>query len=213
MNPVFSIRKVLKDAFNACIDNFKTLFIRMLQMYAYQLLFCLPIVLFFGLVMSPFEFLSLDTLGMVWPTGWTLCSMILFICYVNLHMQYQRFAWRALHNQAIPSFRLQDFSFMVLGLAILLSVIIICGYLLLIVPGIYLSLRFGYAYIVYAIEEKSITDSLRRSWELTRGHTVKTLALFCIVTMLRPLSLITYPFIETINISTYKQLVDVAYRH
>ena len=220
MNSVFSIRKVLKDAFSAVLDNFSTLFFRMFQMYAYLLVIALIVMFLCGMPLYTFSlqgvsysFEGFNLYGFSWPMGWTFGSLLVFLCYVNLYMQYQKCLWRALHNQDIASFKINDFSFMVFGLAILLTIIVVSGYVLLVIPGIYFSLRLGYAYIVYAIEEKSITDSLRRSWELTRGHTMKILGLSLISFVLRPLSFITYPFVEAITVSTYKQLVDVGHRH
>ena len=48
MNSVFSVKKVIKDALNACLDNFGTLFFRALQMYFYLVLLIAPFAFFFA---------------------------------------------------------------------------------------------------------------------------------------------------------------------
>lgn len=220
MNPVFSVKKVLKDAFAGILDNFSVLFFRMLQMYAYMLLLALPVMFLFGSPVSVFSWQGVmysfhghNLYGIAWPMSWAIGSIIVFICYANLHLQYQRFVWRALHNQEIPSFRLKDFSLSAFGLALLISLIIMSGYICLVLPGLYFSVRFGYAYTVFAVENLSIIDSLRRSWHLTSGHVMKLLGLTLLSFAIRPLHFIAYPFLEAITVSSYKQLVDVGNRH
>ncbi|HEY3375748.1 MAG TPA: DUF975 family protein [Candidatus Aquicultor sp.] len=63
----------------------------------------------------------------------------------------------------------------------LFSVIVSIGFILIIIPGIYLAVRlqfFGY-YIVdkNASGTEAVTESLRNSWELTRGITLKVFVL------------------------------------
>ena len=211
MNSVFSVKKVIKDALNACLDNFGTLFFRALQMYFYLVLLIAPFALFFARPL--FEMVVQgDFFGFTFPISWAIGSIVIFFCYINFDFQYQKVAWRALHNQKISSFRFQDFSFGAFGLSVLLSCLVVPGYFLL-VPGIYFSVRFGYASLVFAVENLSIMDSLRKSWQLTRGHVIKLLGVFFIVNVLRLFSLLAYPLIVVINASTYKQLVDIAHRH
>jgi len=219
MNPVFSMKKVLKDSFAVVLDNFGTLFFRMLQMYVCILLLALPTMLLgvpaytFSWQGVVYSFQGFNFFGMIWPVVWVVASLLIFLCYANFHLQYQICVWRALHNQKIPSFRLQDFSLSALGCALILLGIILSGYVCLIIPGIYLSVRFGYAFTVFAVEKLSIADSLRRSWNLTSGHVIELLGLTMLALMLRPLSFIGYPFVEAITVSSYKQLVDVGHRH
>ena len=57
-----------------------------------------------------------------------------------------------------------------IGLSILMSLIIMVGFLLLIVPGIILSVWFAFASYILILENAGITDSLRRSREYVRGR-------------------------------------------
>ncbi len=55
-------------------------------------------------------------------------------------------------------------------LAFIADVLLIAGFILLIIPGIYLLVRFSFAYYALMIEQRSAFDSLSRSWQLTQGH-------------------------------------------
>jgi len=57
-----------------------------------------------------------------------------------------------------------------LGLTIVTGVILFIGFLLLIIPGIILSVWFAFSTFVLVLEKSSITDALRRSREYVRGR-------------------------------------------
>ncbi len=57
-----------------------------------------------------------------------------------------------------------------IGLSILMSLIILIGFLLLIIPGIILSVWFAFASYVLVLENAGVVDSLRRSREYVRGR-------------------------------------------
>jgi len=57
----------------------------------------------------------------------------------------------------------------VLGTAIVSMLILTAGFLLLVIPGIYLSFTFMVVYQVVTLEGKSGIGALQRSWELMRG--------------------------------------------
>lgn len=228
MNPIFSIRKVLKDAFNAFVDNFTALFIRMLQMYAYSsIFFIVGVVALYGLRNLPSWWPFFDATGILTMNQMrvVMISMLLISIFVisvfciglfaafNLHAQYQRCMWRALHNQEIPQFRLQDFSLQYLGLYFVFAMIVFAGLVVLILPGIYLFLRLQFADMVLVVERGTINHALRRSWDLTRNVTFKVLLLGMINSVLRALFIVGYPLMIAIHASMYKQLVDVSSRH
>lgn len=54
--------------------------------------------------------------------------------------------------------------------AVISWILTMLGFLLLIIPGIILSLGFAVVYPVAVFEKGSATDALRRSWQLTKGH-------------------------------------------
>lgn len=214
MNPVFSIRKVLKDSFNAFVDNFTTLFIRTLQLYvlAFALLVgfiygIIKTIPFFPLLGSMHNFFNLQVISML------VLFIVAFIVLLNLHMQYQKCMWRALHNQQISGFSYKYFSMNVVLFYMAFLLIVLSGALFLILPGIYLYIRLQVADVAFAIEGCSVEQALRRSWELTRGHFMKMLGIMLIEALLKPLSIVSYPLMAMVHVSAYKQLVDVARRH
>ncbi len=56
------------------------------------------------------------------------------------------------------------------GVSILSGLGIVLGYLLLIVPGIVLSVRWFLAYVIAVVEDRGVTGSLSESWEVTEGN-------------------------------------------
>ena len=64
---------------------------------------------------------------------------------------------------------------------IIYSVIIIIGFALLILPGLYLLLRLQFYYASMVDENAGIIESFKRSWEITKGH---TLVLFVLALMM-----------------------------
>lgn len=58
----------------------------------------------------------------------------------------------------------------IVGVAILVGFATAMGYLLLIIPGIILSVRLMVVFQALLLDEVPITESLSRSWDLTRGH-------------------------------------------
>jgi len=56
---------------------------------------------------------------------------------------------------------------------ILSSLIIIIGFALFILPGIYLAIRLQFVNALIVDENLGVIDSLKRSWEITQGHEVK----------------------------------------
>jgi hypothetical protein len=55
-------------------------------------------------------------------------------------------------------------------LTFILFVLLIAGFILLVVPGIYLSIRLSFVYYAVMIENRSTFDAFNRSWRLTQGH-------------------------------------------
>ncbi len=62
-----------------------------------------------------------------------------------------------------------------LGQSILLSLGIVLGLILLIIPGLLLAARWSLASPLLVGEHKGAVEAIRESWELTRGHTAALL--------------------------------------
>jgi len=74
--------------------------------------------------------------------------------------------------------------FPLLGLGILASLGMMLGFLLFIIPGVLIALGWAIATPVLIVEKRSITDSLSRSWELTKGYKRWLLLLLIILMVL-----------------------------
>ncbi|MDR0572810.1 MAG: glycerophosphoryl diester phosphodiesterase membrane domain-containing protein [Tannerella sp.] len=101
---------------------------------------------------------------------------------------------------------------------ILFSIIISIGFALLIIPGIYLMLRLQFFYASMVDENAGIIESFKRSWEITKGHTlglfilmfimilisfIGTIALFIGIFVAVPLIMLIYGY-------TYRKLTAPA---
>jgi uncharacterized membrane protein len=71
--------------------------------------------------------------------------------------------------------------FPIIGIAILATLGIMIGMLLLIVPGIMLALRWSVAVPACVVENQGPLTAMRRSAELTRGHRWKIFGMFLLV--------------------------------
>ncbi len=74
------------------------------------------------------------------------------------------------------------------GISIVTGVLGGLGLLLLIVPGVILLLRWSVSVAVAVVERRGVSDSMRRSAELTRGHRGAILVLWLIYVLLFGLS-------------------------
>lgn len=98
--------------------------------------------------------------------------------------------------------------------SIIYSIIIVVGLGLLIIPGIYLGLRLQF-YQAFIVEENSgIIESLKKSWEITRGQTLQLFWLSLTMIGLMILGIIvfvvgifvTIPLISMMYCNTFRKL-------
>ena len=74
--------------------------------------------------------------------------------------------------------------FPLLGLGILVALGTMAGFIALIIPGIFIALGWSIAAPVLIVEGKGITESISRSWNLTKGYKRWILLLFIIITII-----------------------------
>lgn len=65
--------------------------------------------------------------------------------------------------------------------SVLLSVIVILGMVLFIIPGIYLALRLQFASAFIVEEDAGIMESLKQSWKITEGQTMQLFLLMLVM--------------------------------
>ncbi|MFC7020845.1 MULTISPECIES: hypothetical protein [Haloarcula] len=67
------------------------------------------------------------------------------------------------------------------GANIVISIATFIGFLLLVIPGIFLMVSFAFALFVIAVEDARLVASLRRSWGIARGNRWRLAALLLVV--------------------------------
>lgn len=65
------------------------------------------------------------------------------------------------------------------------GVLVVIGFLLLIVPGIYLITALAFFLVFVALEDESFIDSLSSSWELTEGRRLSVFLLFVAIVLVQ----------------------------
>ena len=101
---------------------------------------------------------------------------------------------------------------------LIMAIIITIGTALLIVPGIYLGLRLQFFYAFIVDENAGVIDSFKRSWNLTKGYTLKLFVLFlislliCIIGHIALLVgiFVAIPFLVLMYCYTYRKLTAPA---
>lgn len=71
-----------------------------------------------------------------------------------------------------------------IGASIIVFISVTVGFLFLIVPGVFLSLCFLLYWYAVAVEDRGAIESLRRSWDLSRGNRLKLLFVFGVLAAL-----------------------------
>jgi len=69
------------------------------------------------------------------------------------------------------------------GANLVVSLAVSVGFLLLVVPGVFLTLSFLFVIFVVGVEDERAVDALRRSWALAGGNRWRLLALVAVVTV------------------------------
>ncbi len=59
---------------------------------------------------------------------------------------------------------------MFIGVMLLTMLLIFCGLILLVIPGIYVAVRLSFATFAYFDRKESIRKSVRYSWDITKGN-------------------------------------------
>lgn len=67
------------------------------------------------------------------------------------------------------------------GLSVLTSILIVLGLLLFIVPGVYIALALSVVLFPMIFEDAGVSDSMKRSVDLTRGNLLRILGVYLIV--------------------------------
>lgn len=155
-NPNLNAVEIVKETFN-----------RLGDVYSSLLIIGLP-YLVFTLIVSFFQ--------VSYPNSLILLLLTLISSIVGLW--YSAAGWIYCHkvlngqNMTVErAFKVSLPKIVNLFLAVIMvSLIFFVGFLLLIIPGIYLSIRLSFTFYEIAVENCSAIEGIKRSWELTKGH-------------------------------------------
>jgi hypothetical protein len=70
------------------------------------------------------------------------------------------------------------------GVSFLSAILVLIGFIFFVIPGIYIAVRFTVASQAAVLERQSVTDSLRRSWNLVQGNWWRVFGIIIVVTIL-----------------------------
>lgn len=90
--------------------------------------------------------------------------------------------------------------------AVFLTVIIPIGYLLLLVPGVFLTVSFQFTFFAIAVEDKGIIDSLSRSWQLASGERLLLFGMLVVISLLSAVPAVIVSFVPG---STAREIVSL----
>ena len=68
-----------------------------------------------------------------------------------------------------------------IGANIIVSIAMFIGFILLVIPGIFLMVSFAFVLFAIAVEDARAIESLRRSWDITRGNRWRLAALLLLI--------------------------------
>lgn len=159
----FSVGGVIKRSLSTYFANFIPFTVLALILY-------LP-TLFYGVM-------TFDDLGgdgvTTDPTGDIVITIVSFVLtYILIgalvygtvqHLGGQRPALGAIVSRGMTAIG------PVIVIAILLSLVLMVGYLLLIVPGVFLTVAYAVVIPAAVVERAGIIGSFKRSWDLTKGY-------------------------------------------
>lgn len=109
----------------------------------------------------------------VMVTSESIVYVVLMLIYVVLNILMTVALILALKDNSITAKeayrRAMPYFWRYIGLSLLMSIILMVGFILLIIPGIILSVWFVFATFVLVLENGAIVDSLKKSREYVRG--------------------------------------------
>jgi hypothetical protein len=86
-----------------------------------------------------------------------------------------------------------------LVVSVLVSLAVMVGFVLLIVPGIFLAVSFAFATLVVAVEDAGVLEALKRSWALSSGNRIRLFVLGVILVVVSMLFSIIFTALELVS--------------
>ena len=213
--------KWIGEGWQMFVDDVAGWVVRMLVLLLIIIIPILPIyaILFAGQIIAgtgeepkfpPFVFILMPFL-----------ALLMLLATALAYAGGYRAAFRQLRGESTPVgqlFASGHTVFRVIGAAALISLIVMAGFLLCIVPG-YIALgRLHYAIPLVVETDIGIVDALRTSWHATRSHWVQFTLFSIVVQLIAQLGsaicgvglLFTFPLFFTITVVSYRDMFGVA---
>lgn len=143
--------------------------------------FILPIFLLFGILLSALFLPSLPDILIILAI-FSLPLIILFYLMMNqvcISMVYDLEQRRGISFSSAFK-KCFNRLLSVLTLSLLVEIIVTAGMLAFVIPGIYLMCRLSVVEHAAAIEEKGAIESIKRSWDVTRGKELRTFSILLV---------------------------------
>lgn len=181
MERIYSIGRVLRGGLEVLKRGFGLLALTLLVFSI------LPTAFSFGVILPALGGVATTAPGAVPSVNWGLLPLIYLLTSLFAAAQYAALLRAStllldgkrprLADIAGHALRRTPFVFL---LFLVLSIAIAIGFLLLIVPGVLLAIRWSAAIQVVSVEPVGVFGSLRRSNDLTRGSRLRTFLLFLV---------------------------------
>jgi uncharacterized membrane protein len=145
------------------------------------------LVIGFTIIYSLLYIFAIPSKGESISTSGIIISILCWLLLSLFQMGYLKNCFQTLDGEE-PQFSSYGqvsrklFSYLIASIIFMLIVVI--GTALLVVPGIYLALRLQF-YVTSMIEENTgIIESFKRSWEITKGHSLKLFVILLIMILI-----------------------------
>ncbi|MDR0744140.1 MAG: hypothetical protein LBF05_07275 [Tannerella sp.] len=145
------------------------------------------LIIGFTIVYSLLYIFSLPAKGESMTTSGIIISLLCWLLLSLFQLGYMKNCFQTLDGEE-PQFssygQVSRKLFSYLVASIIFTLIIAIGIVLLVVPGIYLALRLQFFFASMVDENTGIIESFKRSWEITKGHTMKLFIIMLIMTLI-----------------------------
>ena len=119
---------------------------------------------------SFFEY-ALDLYRLNWPTYIAVSLVSAYLSIVVFRMLVRAVRTGKPYTSLVEAFKVAPLRYVgYVCVTIAFAVITWLGTLFFILPGIFLSVRYMFAHLIYATEDVGFFEAFERSWRITRGH-------------------------------------------
>lgn len=145
------------------------------------------LIIGFTIVYSLLYIFALPAKGESMTTSGIIVSVLCWLLLCLFQLGYMKNCFQTLDGEE-PQFssygQVSRKLFSYLVASIIFTLIVAIGTALLVIPGIYLILRLQFFFASMVDENTGIIESFKRSWEITKGHTLKLFIILLIMILI-----------------------------